>query len=142
MLLKTRDFGEIKINDDDIIEFKAPIFGFEDYRRFVFLHEEALSEHLVWLQSTEEPGLCFILIDPDLAYKGYAPNLPENTRGILGEGDLMCWLIMVVKEDFERSTVNLRSPIVVNPAARTAAQVLLDEDYAIQHPIISRKEGD
>ncbi len=140
MLLKTRDFGEIEINEADIIEFKMPIFGFESYCRYVFLHEESLGEHLVWLQSVEEPDLCFILVNPDLVTESYDPKMPKSVREALGPGDLMCWLIMVVKEDFERSTVNLRSPIVVNPATRTAAQIILEESYAIQHPIISRKE--
>ena len=37
MKIKTRDYGEIDINEDDILTFVEPIFGFEEYKKFVFL---------------------------------------------------------------------------------------------------------
>ena len=50
MKLQTRDLGEIEISEQDIVTFTGPIFGFEQYRRFVFLYEEEISEHFIWLQ--------------------------------------------------------------------------------------------
>jgi len=141
VVLKTRDFGDIEINDADIIQFDIPIFGFEDYRRFAFLYDETVSEHFVWLQSVEEPELCFILVDPGLIVVDYAPAIPAGVQKALGEGDLMCWLMVVIKEDFNHSTVNLKSPLVVNSQTKIGAQMILEENYSIHHPLLAQKEG-
>lgn len=139
MKLLTRDLGELEIDEKDIVTFAGPIFGFEKYRRFVFLYQEDLSEHFIWLQSVEEPQLCFILVQPDLITDHYTPELPPEAKTLLGDGDYMCWLIVSLREPFTDSTVNLRSPIVVNPELRQAAQFVLDGALPIRHPLV--REG-
>lgn len=139
MKLFTRDLGEIEIDEKDIVTFTGPIFGFEKYRRFVFLYQEDLSEHFIWLQSVEEPQLCFILVQPDLITDHYTPELPPEAKTLLGDGDYMCWLIVSLREPFTDSTVNLRSPIVVNPELRQAAQFVLEGALPIRHPLV--REG-
>ena len=139
MKLLTRDLGELEIDEKDIVTFTGPIFGFEKYRRFVFLYEKDLSEHFIWLQSVEEPELCFILVQPDLITDDYRPDLPPEAKSLLGEGDYMCWLIVSLREPFQDSTVNLRSPIVVNPEERKAAQFVLEGNLPIRHPLV--REG-
>ena len=139
MKLLTRDLGELEIDERDIVTFAGPIFGFEKYRRFVFLYQEDLSEHFIWLQSVEEPELCFILVQPDLITDQYRPELPPEAKELLGEGDYMCWLMASLREPFTDSTVNLRSPIVVNPELHQAAQFVLDGSLPIRHPLV--REG-
>ena len=51
----------------------------------------------------------------------------------------MCWLIASLREPFTDSTVNLRSPIVVNPELHQAAQFVLDGSLPIRHPLV--REG-
>ena len=139
MLFRSRDLGEIEIAEQDIVTFTGPIFGFEQYRRFVFLYEEEISEHFIWLQSVEEPGLCFILVQPDLITDHYQPQLPKEAASLLGEGDYMCWLMATIRDPFPQSTVNLKSPIVVNPELRQAAQFVLEGSLPIRHPLL--REG-
>lgn len=139
MKLLTRDLGEIEIDERDIVTFEGPIFGFEQYRRFVFLYEEDISENFIWLQSVDEPGLCFILVQPDLITDHYQPELPKEAQTLLGDGDYMCWLTVSLREPFQDSTVNLRSPIVVNPEVRKAAQFVLEGNLPIRHPLV--REG-
>ncbi len=107
MKLFTRDLGEIEIDEKDIVTFTGPIFGFEKYRRFVFLYQEEIVENFIWLQSVEEPELCFILVQPDLITDHYQPQLPKEAKTLLGDGDWMCWLIVSLREPFQDSTVNL-----------------------------------
>ena len=139
MKLFTRDLGEIEIDEKDIVTFTGPIFGFEKYRRFVFLYQEEIVENFIWLQSVEEPELCFILVQPDLITDHYQPQLPKEAKTLLGDGDWMCWLIVSLREPFQDSTVNLRSPIVVNPELRQAAQFVLEGSLPIRHPLL--REG-
>lgn len=140
MKLLTRDLGELEIDEKDIVTFEGPIFGFERYRRFVFLYQEDISENFIWLQSVDEPELCFILVQPDLITDHYQPELPRESKTLLGDGDYMCWLIVSLREPFQDSTVNLRSPIVVNPETRKAAQFVLEGNLPIRHPLV-REEG-
>ena len=49
MKLSTRDFGVVEVEESEIVTFTGPIFGFESYRRFVFLYQEDVSEHFIWL---------------------------------------------------------------------------------------------
>ncbi len=139
MKLLTRDLGELEIDEKDIVTFAGPIFGFEKYHQFVFLYQEDLSEHFIWLQSVEEPELCFILVQPDLITDQYSPELPPEAKKLLGDGDYMCWLLVSLREPFTDSTVNLKSPIVVNPELHRAAQFVLEENLPIRHPLI--REG-
>lgn len=139
MEIRTRDFGTIQINEEDIITFKSPIYGFEAYHKFVFLYMEDISEHFVWLQSVEEPELCFLLANPELVMDHYAPEIPKDIQELLGPEDYMCWLVMVVKDTLEDSTVNLRSPIVVNPVRKCAAQIILDAKLSVHQPLMKRE---
>lgn len=141
MKIKTRDFGEMEVMQEDIVTFKMPIFGFENYSKFVFLSEPEISDHFVWLQSVEEAELCFILVSPDTVLPDYCPAVPGLVRENLGKGDYACWLMCVIAEEFKNSTVNLKSPVFVNPANNMAAQVILEEDLPIRFPLV-RKEGD
>lgn len=136
MIYKTRDFGEREIPDSKVIIFKQPIFGFEDYTRYTMIFDEEIGEQIVWLQSLEEPELCFFLFDPSAFEDFYKPEITEDTEKSLGAGEYACWVVLSVKEDFNESTVNLKSPIVINTATGVAVQTILEQDYPIRHPVI------
>lgn len=140
MKLNTRDFGTIEIDEKDIVTFAGPIFGFEQYRRFVFLYREEVSREFIWLQSVEEEELCFILVQPDLITDSYQPELPDEAKNLLGDGDYMCWLMVALREPAQDSTVNLKSPIVVNPSLHKAAQFVLEGNLPLRHPLLKAKE--
>ncbi|MBP0981435.1 MAG: flagellar assembly protein FliW, partial [Oscillospiraceae bacterium] len=40
--------------------------------------------------------------------------------------------LMVVRNGIEDATINLKSPIMINPAKKLAGQVVLDEDYPVR----------
>lgn len=135
MKIKTRDFGEIDICESEIVTFCQPIFGFEDSLRYVFLHDDEISDRFVWMQSIDEEAVRFILVDPAAVSDNYRPRLSKEVMEMLGEEEYMCWLITVIPEDFRNATVNLKSPVVVNPSRMAAAQVILDEDLPIRFPL-------
>lgn len=141
MKLSTRDFGVVEVEESEIVTFTGPIFVFESYRQFVFLYQEDVSEHFIWLQSVENPDLCFILVQPALVMEPYEPQLPTEAQELLGDGDYMCWLLVSIREPFDRSTVNLKSPVVVNPALHRAAQFILDADLPLRHPLFREEES-
>ncbi len=136
MIYKTRDFGEREIPDSKVIIFKQPVFGFDDYKRYTLIFDEEIGEQIVWLQSLDEPGLCFLLFNPSQFEDFYKPEITEENEKLLGTGDYVCWTVLSLKEDFEASTVNLKSPVIINITTGVAAQILLEQDYPVRHPIM------
>lgn len=140
MIYKTRDFGEREIPDSKIITFKQPLFGFEDYTRYTMIFDEEIGEQIMWLQSLDESSLCFLLIDPTQYESFFKPELTKEQEDALGEGNCECWVVLSAKDDFEKSTVNLKSPIFVNSDTNTASQVILEQDYPVRHPVLEGVE--
>lgn len=134
MKYTTRDFGEIELNADEIIEFVQPLFGFESYQKFALLHDEEIGEGLAWLQSLEDPAVCFVLLDP--RGLNYHPHFPPEVEQQLGSTTYECWVIAVVAENFRDTTVNLKSPVLVSLQTRRAMQVILEQDYPVRFPIM------
>lgn len=139
MNIKTRDFGQIDVDEATIYHFSQPIFGFEDYTDYVALQDDEVGENIIWLQSVQNPQLCFILLDPSPIAE-FAPILPEGSDKLLGEGDCFCWVITVVAENLEESTVNLKSPVFLNPVTHKAAQIMLDSDYPVRYPVMKARK--
>lgn len=140
MKLFTRDFGEVEVADTDVITFAEPIFGFDTYKKFVILYDQNNS-HFVWLQSAEDRNICFILTDPAVVNASYKPELPPYAKKKLGNGDYMLWLVTVIASEFKKSTVNLKSPIAVNPDTKLAMQIILEDDFPIRCPLIKKNGG-
>lgn len=140
MKIQTRDFGMMDVQEKDILFFTQPIYGFEELKRFVMLTDDEM-EGFMWLQSLEESEICFILLNPLLAKPDYAPCLPADVKAALGAGDYEIFGTVAIPEDFHQSTINLKSPIVINPATQKAAQVILEDNYPIRFPLMAKKES-
>lgn len=142
MNIQTRDFGEITIEEEDIVTFVHPIFGFENLKKFVFLFNQSESSQFVWLQSIEDKNICFILVDSSVVACNYNPIITNKQKAELEDGQIIYWLMVVINEDFKKSTVNLKSPIILNVQKRKAMQVILEQKYDIKYPLISSRKDD
>ena len=141
MKYQTRDFGEVEIETGQMINFRQPIFGFDDFQSYALLHDPDMGEEIAWLQSLDDPELCFIMISPKAVQAVYQPVFPGNMDQLLGDGDFECWLIAVIREEFTKSTINLKSPVVINWKTGFGAQVILDGDYPVRQPLMEEAEG-
>lgn len=144
MTIYTRDFGKLELDENEVVIFRAPIFGFEYLKRFVLLVDDEAEGGLMWLQAVEDPEVCFILLDPQQVGLDYHPAVPEELRATLElgpEDEAAVRLVAVVPGDFRNTTVNLKSPIVINPAKKLAGQVILEEDYPIRMPLFETGVG-
>lgn len=136
MTIETRDFGTVEVDKNDIVTFVQPIFGFEALTEYVFLSNQSECMEFAWLQSTEDKEVCFILADPAVLSFTYSPDLPAQLDNDLGAGEKMIWLVAVITEEFANSTVNLKSPIVLNMDTRKASQVILEQQFPIRQKIL------
>jgi flagellar assembly factor FliW len=139
--IHTSRFGLVSITSDDVIHFPEGLLGFNELRRFVLLDDPS-DEIFAWLQSCEEPGIAFPLLEPELFTNGYSVQLTKHDMEILGlasrEG-ARCFSVITIPQDPTQMTANLKAPIVINVAKRTARQcVLQDNQLNIREPIFTR----
>lgn len=137
MKVLTRDFGEVDVTENDIIRFEQKIFGFEEYSDYIILYDDDFNGEYAWLQSAEEPGLCFIIANSYLTVDNYSPDCKKEAEKIIGEGNYEYWLMMVVRENLKESTVNLKSPIVINADNHKAMQIILEENYPLRYQLFN-----
>ena len=87
---------------------------------------------------TENVTPCFIVFDPAIIDGAYKITLNSSEKKLLKIDDssnVRCLSIAVVPEDYKKTTVNMKCPIVINSDENLAAQVILPEKYEIRLPI-------
>lgn len=140
--IETRDFGTKEIEESAVIDFPNGVYAFEDEKKFALMGPLGDGVYPMWLQSLETRSLCFIVFDPTLIDEGFSITLTESERRILGlkdDSDIQCLVIAKVPEDYKQTTVNMKSPIVINKAANKAIQIILPHDYPFRMPIYSQE---
>lgn len=116
-----------------------PLPGFPRHRDYVLVPADA-DGRLFWLQSLAPDGPRFLAVETAAFFPEYAPNLPGGLCAELdleetAQAQLYC-LVTVPPGDAAAATVNLRAPVVVNPAAGRARQVVLaDGGHSIRRPL-------
>jgi flagellar assembly factor FliW len=132
----TTRFGTLEIPDEEVLQFPVGVFGFPAVQRYVIL-DHNIESPLKWLQAIEVPDLAFPIIRATELVPQYTIAISADDRGALqleSGTELVTFVILTVPKDApERTTANLRAPIVINPIAHTARQVLTAEDYPIRY---------
>lgn len=139
MKIDTRDFGPLEIDADQIIEFCSPIYGFERLSRFVLLYDDSVPGPFCRLQSLDEAEVCFVLVEPTAIIPEYAPAFSQDVRKLLAlepDETPVLRVMTVIPKDYAESTMNLKSPILINPAKKCAAQIILEEDYPLRANLV------
>jgi flagellar assembly factor FliW len=144
--METKHFGKISFEPDSELEFPAGLPGFDGHRRFVAVRFVE-SDPLIYLQSLEDPDLCFITMpilaveplykltvsDEDLGQLG----LPQARQPRIGD-DVLCLTVLSIRES--GPTANLLAPIVVNLSTRKAVQaVAAESDYSHQFALMPQE---
>ncbi len=144
MLVKTTRFGEIEVSEDQIITMVDPILGFPYAKRYVLINHREGSP-FKWLQSVDNGELAFVVINPKLIKPDYVvPIEEEDVKKLQIESpeDAEVYVIVVIPDNPEEMTANLRGPIVINRKKRLAKQVVIpDDSYPIKYRIVRRDAG-
>ncbi|PLT35706.1 flagellar assembly protein FliW [Bacillus sp. V5-8f] len=144
MKLFTKYHGETEVEENKIITFEKGLPGFGEETSFTILPlaEEA---DLFILQSTQTPGLAFVISTPFSFFKEYDFTLDDATVEQLqleSTEQVQVFSILTVQDPFEKTTANLQAPIVISSVKRLAKQVILNHpDYKTKHPLfVTAKE--
>ena len=141
MLVKTRCFGEIDLEEDKILTFDNGIMGFEDLKKFTILYdnEEEETPMISWLQSLDEEALAIPVINPLAVKPDYNPIVEDELLGSLGtitEENVVILLSVTVPKDVKKTTVNLKAPFIINSDTKKGCQLIVENsDYEIKYNI-------
>jgi len=141
-LFDTKNFGNLAFEAQDTIEFPRGLPGFENRRRFVAIRQVNTGP-LVFLQSLEDPALCFttapvLAVDPRFRLR-----LSEEDRDTAGLSAVRrprlgkdVWALGVISLRETGATVNLLAPLVINLRSLRAVQaVMRDSAYSHRHAL-------
>ena len=137
MQIDTIRFGQVDIDESKLIEFEEGIPGLEEYHEYALLQFED-SYPIMWLQSTEDRGVCLPVMDTFAVIDDYVFDIDDSDVRELelnGPENLYVASVLVIPEDISKMTVNLAAPIIVNTATGKARQILLSgTDYNVRAP--------
>lgn len=141
MIVQTRHFGEINLEDEKIITLENGILGFEDCKRFTILYDNEDGDRPVisWFQSLDEPALSLPVVYPSFVKPDYSPIVEDeilNSLGELQEGNLVILLTLTVPPDLTKMTTNLKAPIIINEDTKKGCQVVVENDgYVVKYNV-------
>lgn len=146
MVVNTRLFGEIDVQDDKIINIDKGIIGFPDMKLFTLVFDSEKEEkNIGWFQSLDETAFAMPVIDPKKILDDYNPTIEDELLKPLGEltPDNTYVLVTVkVPSNIEDMTINLKAPIIINTDTLIGGQIIVEDDVEVRFPIYDiLKEG-
>ncbi len=144
--IATKALGEIELNPGEVLNFPEGLLGFGDRRNFVLLAESGESI-FKWLQSTEDPGLAFVVIEPELFMR--SPYQPRSAAGdlealqVAAVEECLVYVIVTIPHNNPRGmTANLQGPVLINAARKLGRQIISNhEAHKVRVPIMEQLEG-
>ncbi len=135
MVIKTRIFGEVTVDDEKMIHFPNGIVGFPELQDFALIHDSEQGDQggIRWMQSIQEPSFAMPVVDPLVAKEDYNPTVEDDLLKIIGEcEDPLVLVTITVPSDLTKMSVNLKAPLIINVDTKKAAQVILEDDYPVK----------
>lgn len=141
MIIETEVLGNIEYQSEDIITFEDGLYGFGGMKEFIIIQYpfEGLPFH--YLQSIEDNRLSFVITSPFLFVDNYEFNIDDEvlkSMEIEKPEDMDIYSIAVIPDDLEKTTVNLRGPVIININKKLAKQYIVEEDYPYKYQIFSK----
>jgi flagellar assembly factor FliW len=123
-----KQFGEMEFEEKHVVYFPEGLIGFEECKKYLIVNDES-SEPFRWLVSLEDEEVAFPILDPELVVEGYSQKYLFSNNETL-------FTVVSIKSDMALSTVNLRSPLVIDSTDRNGKQIVLDaEDLQVRTPL-------
>ena len=142
MKTDTKIFGNIEVDEDSVIIFAGGLLGLEDFKEYALI---ALPDNdkFLCLQSVEDAGLAFFVINPWDFFPDYEVDIPDvemASVGISGPEKASVYCILTVSGEIKDMTANLLAPIVINGEKNRGKQLVLAESkYNTKHRLFQEK---
>lgn len=147
MEINAKYFSRLEYRQEEIITFEDGLYGFKDKKKFILIWFENTNENFLCLQSIEDENLAFLMINPYHFLAEYEVVLSkEDTKSlsITDVDNVQTYAVCVISDDTNKSTANLKCPIIINTENNKGKQIILEESaYSFYQPFITAlaKEG-
>lgn len=139
MKIQTTRFGEVEVEDNQIVTMPEGVIGFEDCKKYALLDHSPESP-FKWFQSVEVSDLAFVVMDPFPFVPDYRVDLKKSDLAFLDADDPSQTLTLVfisIKRDSSSVTANLLGPVVINLRNFIGKQLVLsDTPYSSNYDIL------
>lgn len=135
MIIKTGRFGQLTVNEGEIIMIPQGVLGFPELTQYCLV-DPADDTLIIWLQSLEKPEIVFPLLEPKIFRPSYTVKLSAAELRELRLDNVRrsaVFSILTIPIDISEMSANIKAPLVINLNERLAKQVVLQEnDYSIK----------
>jgi flagellar assembly factor FliW len=139
MIVQSLRLGQLEIPDDKVFRTEKPILGFEHLCRYCLIEIDELRPFM-WMQSTEDPAIAFLVVNPRVFFPDYRIEVNSKEIAELTVArveSVETYVIVTVPEDPTEMSVNLQGPIIINTENNKAKQlILVNSEYQIAHRIL------
>lgn len=136
----TKPFGEIEIDDKQVVDFPDGILGFDFVKKYAIIDSDAEKSPFKWLQAVDEPGLAFVIIRPEDFISSFVLTVSQNDLEAIGlkdKRDALVFTIVTIPENPSDMTANLQGPVIVNPEKHLGRQAIsLNDQHNVRHRIL------
>ncbi|MGE5856325.1 MAG: flagellar assembly protein FliW, partial [Syntrophaceae bacterium] len=115
MKINTTRFGEIPVEESNVITMAWPILGFTQLERYILIVPDE-KKPLSWLQSVEDGSVAFVVANPFAVKPDYEPEIPVEVALMLQSErpeDAVVLTIVTIRKDPLKVTLNLKAPLVI-----------------------------
>lgn len=136
MQIEVKGLGVVDYEEEELLVFDEGLYGFDDLHKYLPVPFDE-SDRIFILQSIEEPLISFVLMNPFMIAEDYNPIPIAADLKAIGNpklDDVSFYVICSLKESLDKSTLNLKCPIIVNALNKKAKQIILDDSqYQLRH---------
>ena len=136
MIVQSLRLGDIEVSEDKLITMERPVLGFEKFKKFCLIEVDELKPFL-WLQSTDEPALSFLVVNPKMFMTDYKIEINSKEIAELKIDDVNSvetYVVVTLAETPEEITANMQGPILINTENNRGKQlVLVNTDYSVKY---------
>jgi flagellar assembly factor FliW len=151
IIVNTKSFGEIEVDEIQIIDFPQGILGFDFIKKFIIMDTEDEGSPFKWMQAFNEKDLAFVIIRPLDFMEEYELVISQSDLDEVNAesvDELITFSIVTIPENPRNMTANLQGPIIINPVKKIGKQAIsLSDRYTVRHNILdemkkNRKAGE
>lgn len=140
MKIQTRQFGEVDIDTEKIINMPSGIPGFKDKKRYVVLQKEETVPFFLF-QSVDDPNLSFVVLDPTKVMPEYNIEMSDFEKSVdwaFEEEEISCFVIVTIPSGTpEKMTANFMAPLAINNNRKEGVQLILQNStYSHKQPLL------
>ncbi|QEG00575.1 Flagellar assembly factor FliW [Stieleria maiorica] len=142
MRIETQRFGNITVDQDQLLLFPAGLIGMETLRDWALLPDSE-NPAVAWLQSASRGDRALPLISPRAFFPDYRVQVSRRElAGLHMRPGTQLYVLTTVSGHSGKLTTNLRSPILLNLSRRLGCQVITDNDHPLQQSVTSLKSDE